>query len=59
MTIADNTKFWIGIGFAVVGAAALLVDRRARGFTQRRQIGALCLVAAAVFVAIGLGRLEL
>ena len=59
MTIVDNTKFWIGIVLAVIGLVVLLSSRRTRGFGQRKQAGVLMLVAAAVFVAIGLGRLNL
>lgn len=59
MEIVDQTKFIIGVAFAAVGVAVLLSDRRSRGFGQRRQMGALLLVAALVFVLIGLGQLEL
>jgi hypothetical protein len=59
MTIVDNTKFWIGVALAVIGAAVLIASRRTRGFDQRKQAGALMLVAAIVFVAIGLGKLDL
>jgi len=59
MTIVDNTKFWIGVVLAVVGLVILLQSRRTRGFGQRKQAGALMLVAAAVFIAIGLGKLDL
>jgi len=59
MTLVDNTKFWIGIVLAVVGLVVLLSSRSTRGFGQRKQAGALMLVAAAVFVAIGLGKLDL
>ena len=59
MTIVDNTKFIIGIVFAVVGIAVLVSARGTRGFGQRKQAGALFLVGAAVFVAVGLGLLDL
>ena len=59
MTIVDNTKFWIGVALAVSGVAVLLSSRRTRGFGQRKQAGAMMLIAAAVFVAIGLGKLDL
>jgi drug/metabolite transporter (DMT)-like permease len=59
MTIVDNTKFWIGIVLAVIGVVVLVSSRRTRGFDQRKQAGALMLVAAIVFVAIGLGKLDL
>lgn len=59
MEIVDSTKFAIGIAFALAGVIVLVVSRGTRGFGQRRQAGAMLLVAAAVFVAIGLGHLDL
>jgi hypothetical protein len=59
MTIVDTTKFVIGIAFAVIGVAVLVSARGTRGFGQRKQAGALFLVGAAVFVAVGLGLLDL
>jgi drug/metabolite transporter (DMT)-like permease len=59
MTVVDQTKFYLGIAFAVVGVIVLVLSRDTRGFNQRRQAGALFLVAAAVFVAVGLGYLDL
>ena len=59
MTIVDNTKFIIGIVFALVGLAVLASSRGTRGFGQRKQAGVLFLVGAVVFVAIGLGWLDL
>ena len=55
MTIVDSTKFVIGIAFAIIGLAVLVSARGTRGFGQRKQAGALFLVGAVVFVAIGLG----
>jgi drug/metabolite transporter (DMT)-like permease len=55
MHIADQTKFLIGVLFAVIGLFILVSSRRTRGFGQRKQAGALLLIAAAVFIAIGLG----
>ncbi len=55
MTIVDSTKFVIGIAFAVIGLAVLVSARSTHGFGQRKQAGALFLVGAVVFVAIGLG----
>ena len=55
MHIVDQTKFLIGILFAVIGVGVLVSSRRQRGFGQRKQAGALLLVAAAIFIAIGLG----
>jgi drug/metabolite transporter (DMT)-like permease len=55
MHIVDQTKFLIGILFALVGIGVLVSTRRSRGFNQRRQAGVLLLVAAAIFLAIGCG----
>ena len=57
--MVDTARFGIGILFALIGAAILFVSRGSRGFTQRKQAGALLIVAAIVFVAIGLGLLDL
>ena len=59
MEVVDQTKFMLGIAFAVVGTAVLVLSRGTKGFNQRRQAGALFLVAALVFVLIGLGKLDL
>ena len=59
MTIVDTTKFAIGIVFAVVGVIVLFLARGTRGFNQRKQAGAMFLIAAAVFVAVGLDLLDL
>ena len=59
MTIVDNSKFVIGIVFAVLGVAVLVTSRGTRGFGQRKQAGALLLVGSAVFVAVGLGLIDL
>jgi drug/metabolite transporter (DMT)-like permease len=55
MHIVEQTKFLIGILFAVVGVGILISSRRTRGFGQRKQAGVLLLVVAALFIAIGLG----
>ena len=55
MHIVDQTKFLIGILFVVIGLAVLVSTRRTRGFGQRKQAGVLLLIAAALFLAIGLG----
>jgi drug/metabolite transporter (DMT)-like permease len=55
MHIVDQTKFLIGVLFAVIGLGVLVSTRRTRGFGQRKQAGVLLLVAAALFLAIGLG----
>ena len=59
MTIVDQTKLIIGIVFAVVGLVVLLGSRGTRGFGQRKQAGVMFLIAAVVFVAVGLGWLDL
>ena len=59
MTIVDNTKFIIGIVFAVIGIAVLVSSRGTRGFGQRKQAGVLFLIGAVVFLAVGLGWLDL
>ena len=58
MHIVDQTKFVIAILFAVLGVGILLSARGSRGFGQRRQAGALMLVAAAVFVALGMASIS-
>lgn len=58
MTVVDTTKFVIGIVFALIAVAILVQSRGSRGFNQRRQAGALFLVAAVVFLALGLGQLH-
>ena len=59
MTVVDQTKLLLGIAFLVAGVGVLLSARRQRGFGQRKQAGALLLVAALVFAGIGLGLIEL
>ena len=59
MTIVDQTKFIIGIVFAVIGVAVLVSSRGTRGFGQRKQAGVLFLIGAVVFLAVGLGWLDL
>ena len=59
MTVVDSTKLAIGILFGIVGAGVLIFSRGTRGFNQRKQAGALLLVGAAVFIAVGLGYLDL
>jgi hypothetical protein len=58
MHIVDTVKFVIGIVFLIVGIAVLVRARGTRGFNQTRQAGVMFLVAAAIFVAIGLGYLN-
>ena len=59
MEIVDTVKFAIGIAFALAGVVLLVAARGTRGFGQRKQAGALLIVAAALFVAIGLGLVDL
>jgi hypothetical protein len=59
ITIVDQTKFVIGIVFALIGVALLVTTRRTRGFGQRKQAGLLFIIGAAIFLAIGLGYLDL
>ena len=57
--VVDDTKFVIGIVFLVVGLVVLTYSRRSRGFSQRKQAGVLVLVGAVIFLAVGLGYLDL
>ena len=59
MTIVDQTKFGIGIVFALLGVGILIFSRGQRGFGQRKQAGVLFLIGSVVFVAVGLGYLDL
>jgi hypothetical protein len=59
MTIVDQTKLLLGVAFAVIGLGVLVSARRQRGFGQRKQAGALLLVAALIFAGIGLGLIDL
>ncbi len=59
MHIVDTMKFGFGIVLLVVGAVILWRARGGRGFNQMKQAGALMLVAGAIFLAIGLGYLDL
>ena len=58
MQIVDTVKFAIGIAFFAIGIVVLVRARGTRGFNQTRQAGILFLIGAAVFVAIGLGYLN-
>ena len=55
MGVVDQTKLIVGIVFALVGVALLVIQRGSRGFNQQRQAGAMLLVGAVVFCGIGLG----
>lgn len=59
MHIVNMTKFVIGLVFFAVGLAVLWQAKGTRGFGQKRQAGALFLIASGVFVAIGLGYLNI
>ncbi|MGZ8311190.1 MAG: hypothetical protein ACXWUP_11505 [Allosphingosinicella sp.] len=59
MEVVDSTKLVIGVVFAVIGVAVLVFARSERGFGQRKQAGALFLVGAIVFAAVGMGYLNL
>jgi uncharacterized membrane protein len=55
MHIVDTLKFAVGIVSLLAGLVVLVRSRRTRGFNQTRQMGAILLVGAAAFIAIGLG----
>ena len=55
MQIVNMTKFVIGIVFLLVAIGLFIRTRGQRDFGQQRQAALLCLVAAAIFGAIGLG----
>ena len=55
MQIVSMAKFVIGIVFLLVGIGLFIRTRGERGFGQFRQAALLCLVAAVIFGAIGLG----
>jgi hypothetical protein len=57
--VVDTTKFAIGIVFALVGAVVLISARRSRGFGQRKQAGSLFLIGAVLFLAVGLGLVDI
>ena len=58
MTIVDPLKFGIGLVFLVAGLAALWLGRSERGLGQKRQIGALLVIGAGAFIAVGLGLIQ-
>jgi hypothetical protein len=55
MQIVSMTRFVIGIIFLILAAALLVRARGQRGFSPPRQAAALSLVAAGIFLAVGLG----
>jgi len=58
MNIVDTTKFAIGAVFAVAAVIVLWQTRSQRGFGQKKQLGAMLVVAAGAFLAIGLGLIQ-
>jgi hypothetical protein len=59
MHVVDMTRFAIGVGFIPLGLALLWVARGERGFGQRKQLGLLFLAAAGLFMAKGMGWINL
>jgi hypothetical protein len=55
MHIVSTAKFVIGLVFLVLALAFAVPALRERGFGKFRQLATLCLIAAIVFVARGLG----
>ena len=58
MQIVSTAKFVIGIVFLIIALALFVRTRGQRGFTQQRQAALLCLIAAGIFGAMGLGYLD-
>jgi hypothetical protein len=58
MHIVSMTKFVIGLVFLAIALAVLPRAFKERGIGKMRQLAALCLIAAAVFVARGLGLVD-
>jgi hypothetical protein len=58
MHIVSTAKFVIGLVFLGVALAFLPLALKERGFGRMRQLAALALIAAAIFVARGLGLVE-
>ena len=55
MHIVSTAKFVIGLVFLAIALGFLPLALRERGFGKFRQLTALALVAAGIFVARGLG----
>ena len=49
----------VGDPAALAGVGLLVMTRGTRGFTQKRQAGAMLLIASGLFVGIGLGLVDL
>ena len=58
MHIVSMTKLVVGIVFLLFAIGFVLPALRERGFGKYRQLATLSLIAAAVFVARGLGLIE-
>ena len=58
MHIVSTAKFVIGLVFLAIALGFLPLALRERGFGKFRQLAALALVAAAIFLARGLGLVE-
>jgi len=56
--IVEPVRFFAGIALLLVGAVLLWQARGTLGFNQKRQTGALALIAAAILCALGLGYLD-
>ena len=55
MHIVSTAKFVIGIVFFVLAIVLFVRTRGQKGVDQQRQAAILCLLAAVIFGAIGLG----
>ena len=58
MHIVNMAKFVIGLVFLAIALAMLPGAFRERGFGKFRQLAALCLIAAVIFAARGLGLVD-
>ena len=58
MHIVSTAKFVIGLVFLAIALGFLPLALRERGFGKFRQLATLALIAAAIFVARGLGLVE-
>lgn len=58
MHIVSMTKFVVGLAFLGVALIVLVPAIRERGFGKYRQLTALGLIAAGIFIARGLGLVD-
>jgi hypothetical protein len=58
MHIVSMVKFVIGLVFLAIALAFVPGALRERGFGKFRQLATLCLIAAGIFVARGLGLID-